>query len=182
MVKNKMEKIVIPRGKHKYKLLYCRLPSIYPKVIKKSFMFSTSCMYDFKDNDQHDVNKLFGMSLNYFPTFKKLTPHHNNSVRFGWRPKVDLNLIQIVAYEYLNAQRRPTKIIANVKMEEWYSYNMFVSKDMVFYTIVEEEKPDNVFTYISNYVLKRDKLLGYELDVYFGGNRTAPHDITLYKK
>ena len=89
-----MIRIKIKKGRH-YPYL---IPIAFPFWVKKNdvnsrkarFMFTDSCMFDLKDEDQWDVNKLFGFSIGH---------HHNNSsFRFGWRPLLNKNTIEIVAY------------------------------------------------------------------------------------
>ena len=132
-------------------------------------MFTDFCMYDLGDEDQWDVNKLFGFSIG----------HHQkgSSFRFGWRPILTENLIEIVAYEYHDGFRMKTMPICRVELNKWHNftilYNNIVNKS--FYYVNE-----NIFTNKVNLVKKSG--LGYTLGVYFGGNEKAPQDITIYKK
>jgi len=75
--------------------------------ITRYFKFTETAIYRFYDEDQHDVNKLFGFSFGM---------HHNNSVRFGWRPTEDLTKIEIVGYEYVNKLRVPTIPICDIEL------------------------------------------------------------------
>ncbi len=86
-----------------------------PFTITKDFIFEQSAIYQFNDEDQHDVNKLFGFSVGW---------HHKNSYRFGWRPSADLTKIEIVAYEYRNGVRVPTMPICEIEPFHWYSFSM----------------------------------------------------------
>lgn len=172
--------IIIPTGKHKHKGIYWRIPKFIPRQTTRKFMFTPSCLYDLKDEDQHDVNKLFGMSFNLFPTCKTFTPHHINSARFGWRALLDNRTIQIVAYEYLNRFRRPTQVIAEVNINEWYEYLMYWVNGKMYYSIRTDDT--SVATFSTDYPLRKDTVLGYELDVYFGGNEVAPQTITIFEK
>ena len=143
-------------------------------------MFTPSCLYDLKDEDQHDVNKLFGMSFNFFPTCKTLTPHHINSARFGWRALLDNKTIQIVAYEYVDRVRRSTKVITEVEINEWYEYKMYWLDGTMYYTIKSTENPTIIFS--TDYPIRKNLVLGYDLDVYFGGNEVAPQNIIIFEK
>lgn len=171
---------VIPKGKHKYKGIYWRWPKFLPKQITKKFMFTPSCLYDLKDEDQHDVNKLFGMSFNFFPTCRELVPHHINSARFGWRALLDKGTIEIVAYEYWDGDRLRTQVITEVEINEWYEYTMYWLNDKMYYSIRRNNK--NIATFSTLYPLRKDVVLGYDLDLYFGGNKTAPQKITILEK
>jgi len=144
-------------------------------IIRKYFMFTDSTMYFFNDEDQYDVNKLFGFSIGY---------HHNNSYRFGWRPNISRDKMEIVGYEYHNKVRVPTIPICEVELNKWYRY------EMIFFSITREIK---YCVYDENDVaicgdtrspmeLKHRLSFGYRLYLYFGGNKKSPHDMIIYKK
>jgi len=168
-----MTRIKIKKGRH-YPYL---IPIGCPFWVRKDdtnyrnaqFMFTDSCMYDLGDEDQWDVNKLFGFSIG----------HHQNrsSFRFGWRPILSENLIEIVAYEYHDGFRMKTMPICRVELNEWHkftiSYNNKSNKSFYFV---------NRITFTNTVNLAKKSGLGYTLGVYFGGNEKAPQDITIYKK
>ena len=138
-------------------------------IRKAKFMFTDSCMFDLKDEDQWDVNKLFGFSIGH---------HHHTSFRFGWRPLLNENLIGIVAYEYHDGERQKTIPFHKVKLNEWYEY-----------TIIYKSNKQQIHYLVStggferhNLNIKRRWGLGYTLGIYFGGNEKAPQDIIIYKK
>lgn len=158
-----------------------------PMVIKKDksfsiikrFNFTDSTMYFFNDDDQHDVNKLFGFSIGM---------HHTNSFRFGWRPNKDLTKMEIVGYEYHNKVRIPTIILYEVELNKCYRYEMnyLSGKQQVQYRIVEEDKfnlaHDKVLAeHFSPVELNKNKW-GYSLSLYFGGNKRAPHNMDIYQE
>ena len=168
-----MIKIRIKKGRH-YPYL---IPIMFPFCVKKnttnfrnaSFMFTDSCMFNLYDEDQWDVNKLFGFSIGH---------HHNgSSFRFGWRPILSENLIEIVAYEYHDGFRMKTMPICRVELNKWHdfslSYNNEINKSYYFVN-------DESFT--NEVKLVKKSGLGYTLGVYFGGNEKAPQDITIFKK
>ena len=168
-----MIRIRIKKGRH-YPYL---IPIVFPFCVRKDdtnyrnaqFMFTDSCIYDLGDEDQWDVNKLFGFSIG----------HHQNrsSFRFGWRPILSENLIEIVAYEYHDGFRMKTMPICRVELNKWHkftiSYNNKANK--TFYFV-------NRTTFTNTVNLVKKSGLGYTLGVYFGGNEKAPQDITIYKK
>jgi len=129
-------------------------------------------MYLFYDEDQHDVNKLFGFSIGM---------HHNNSFRFGWRPNEDLSKMEIVGYEYLNGLRIPTIPICEVYLDKWYRYEMkYIAETEQFqYTVTDGNETHST---IHPVTLKNNWNFGYRLYLYFGGNKKAPHKIVIYKK
>ena len=97
------------------------------------FMFTDSCMFDLHDEDQWDVNKLFGFSIGH---------HHNNSsFRFGWRPLLNNMTIEIVAYEYHDGWRMKTMPICEVKLNKWYKFKIIYLPhiDRSYYSVMDIE-------------------------------------------
>jgi len=168
-----MIRIKIKKGRH-YPYL---IPIVCPFWVRKNdsnyrnaqFMFSRSCLFDLHDEDQWDVNKLFGFSIG----------HHQrrSSFRFGWRPILSESLIEIVAYEYHDGVRQTTRPLCKINLNEWYkftiSYNNINNKS--FYFVNEK-------SFMNDVNLEKKSGLGYTLGVYFGGNEKAPQDITIYKR
>ena len=143
-------------------------------TIYKEFLFESSAIYKFDDEDQFDVNKLFGFSIGC---------HHKNSYRFGWRPSSDLTKIEIVGYEYRNGIRVPTIPICEILPYRWYSFSMHY--DSEFETldyVVCDLSGDGCAAIESDMKLKHNIQLGYTLGLYFGGNKKAPHDITINQR
>ena len=142
-----------------------------PFSITKRFKFTESTIYYFDDDDQYDVNKLFGFSVGM---------HHNNSVRFGWRPNSDLSKIEIVGYEYHNKLRIPTIPICEINLNSWYEFGLKYNHKTGY---IEYYVTDGDYTNSLQHPIKlKSKInLGYKLDLYFGGNKPAPHKIIIYK-
>jgi len=138
--------------------------------IIKEFNFSDSAIYHFDDDDQWDVNKLFGFSIGF---------HHDNSYRFGWRPNKDLTKIEIVGYEYIDKIRVPTIPIWEVELNKWYKYELKYNAVLgqIEYLVTGNNEYRGIVHPIT---IKLN--WGYKLFLYFGGNKKAPHDITIYKK
>ncbi|MDX1284727.1 MAG: hypothetical protein R3182_06940 [Draconibacterium sp.] len=141
------------------------------------FKFTKSCLFDLQDEDQHDVNKLFGFSIGN---------HHKTSFRFGWRPILKNGTIEIVAYEYHDGVRQTTMPICEVETDWWFemviSYRPQDSKS--YYFVNKYNYWDNKEVgFLANSVnVKKKWGLGYTLGIYFGGNEVAPQDITIYRK
>lgn len=142
-------------------------------MICKQFMFTDSSMYNFNDNDQLDINKLFGFSIGH---------HHDNSFRFGWRPNRDLTKMEIVTYEYCDGIRIPEKKILEVELNKWYSYELKYCSVIKYmqYNIIDSNGIK--VTSMHPIELKDEEKRGYTLGLYFGGNRKAPHNIVIYRK
>lgn len=171
-----MKKVIQKNKRRPFPYLNPIIPVLINKnkdySITKYFKFTETAIYHFYDDDQHDVNKLFGFSFGW---------HHKNSVRFGWRPTKDLTKIEIVGYEYINKLRVPTIPICDVELNKWYKYELKY-KGGVFgqieYHVTDGEKQ---FGTIHPIVLRNKFNLGYRLFLYFGGNKKAPHDILIYQ-
>ncbi len=131
-------------------------------------MFTESCLFDLKDEDQHDVNKLFGFSIGY---------HHYTSFRFGWRPILKNKTIQIVVYEYHEGVRMATLPICELNLNQWYDFKLKYSQqqEKTFYDV-------NGFNFSNDVILEKKFGWGYTLGVYFGGNEKAPQKIIIYRK
>ena len=171
-----MRRVKIRKGRHYPGLI--PFPTIpIPFWIKKNstktrsaeFMFTDSCMFNLVDEDQLDVNKLFGFSIG----------HHQKrtSFRFGWRPIIDEDVIEILAYEYHDGVRQKPKPICKVELNQWYTYRLLYDNNtnkIIYY--VDRESLMNTLD------LELTHGFGYTLGVYFGGNEKAPQDITIYKK
>lgn len=168
----------IKRGRHYPYLIPIALPFWVKKkdstVRSKRFQFTSSCMFDLHDEDQWDVNKLFGFSIGHH--------HKGSSFRFGWRPILKNNTIEIVAYEYHDGVRQKTMPICEVNLYKWNRFTIIYShKIQKSHYYVNEEYVNS--RHLSNNVnLKKKWGLGYTLGLYFGGNEKAPQDIIINRK
>lgn len=167
-----MKRIKIKKGHHR---CYCFWPKVYrfnrPLILSEWYRFDDTAFFNLFDEDQWDVNKLMGLSSGN---------HHKNSCRFGWRPLLNEHLIEIVAYEYHNGERQPTKYIHKIEADKWYNYRIMIGCDgAVSYTILDINNNP-----LANWtsVLYLNCKFGYKLNPYFGGNEVAPQDIIIYKK
>lgn len=139
-------------------------------------MFDESCRYDLGDIDQLDYNKLFGWSYGM---------HHNNSIRVGWRYNLYQEQIELVLYMYKDGQRVDMEYLhtvfvpLNTKIKirltnAWGKpalaiFSKTYSKytiDMADYKLIPEYKPT----------------WGYNLGLYFGGDKPAPHDMKVWMR
>jgi hypothetical protein len=143
------------------------------KTLKKSVKFTDSCIYDHGDDDQLDVNKLFGLSFGF---------HHKNSIRFGWRWDTKYDMIQLYGYTYLNGSRI-IEPITYLLLNKNYVLGIEVC-DTCYHLTVYDCDDYNSFggrKKFSTTMLKGDiPKWGYHLYPYFGGNKVAPHNIYLY--
>lgn len=147
-------------------------PHIWKDGIQKYVTFDKSAIYQFKTDDQYDINKLFGLSYGM---------HHTNSVRFGWRSLGDYSSkIEILAYCYVDGKRvdedGTNLFIAMVNINREYRYQINVNDNNYLLSIHDDKNEMVGQKFISHNKLP---FWGYTLYPYFGGNRTAPHNITI---
>jgi hypothetical protein len=126
-------------------------------------MFDESAEYTSVDPvNQADINKLYGFS-------DCSSHHHDNSARFGWRWYDDE--LQIHAYTYVGGTR-VSELMGTVGFDEEHDY------------AIEIDGSSYIFT-LDNTSLTMDRGcsggggLRYRLFPYFGGDETAPHDVTI---
>lgn len=154
----------IKQGKH-----YCTpfpIPKLGRLEMEQYTSFDESCKYNLNTKDQSDINKLCGLSYGW---------HHYNSDRIGWRYLVDEDVFEILTYSYINGVRIPSILLGYVKANE-----KFRSKVS---TTIKNGKRIVVFELNDRCVAKEYKVskvwIKYTLGLYFGGNRTAPHDMVV---
>jgi len=140
------------------------LKSQWSKTIK--VRFSDLARY-FIGTDQSDINKLFGISYGH---------HHTNSDRIGWRYDINKNMIEIMIYSYINKERQ-SQHLRHVSIGEEVIISISTS--------TSSDSRDVMFTCGNSKLEKTYPISGwfhklkYTLGLYFGGNRTAPHDISI---
>ena len=157
-----LKKYKIKKGKHDAGFDFA---PFYGKTVSKyEVIFTSSCIYDLHDEDQYDINKLFGLSYLY---------HHNNSARFGWRSTGDR--IEISAYCYINGKRY-FEDICLIETGRMYSMELRNTGDYYEFKVANSEGILNLCLKIKK---PKTSKLGYKLFPYFGGNKTAPHDMKI---
>jgi hypothetical protein len=143
--------------------------SFNQKHFNRLVQFTDSCRYELAGADIWDTNKLYGVG--YLPH------HHKDSARFGWlyfEGKIYLN-----AYCHVNGQRHIQEICA-VEIGKRYRLHLYVSKTTYFFWVVDHATQNT----IGEVNIKRGRRgrIGYLLGLYFGGNKKAPHNITVNLK
>ncbi len=127
--------------------------------------FDDSAVYETQDPaNQSDINKLYG--------FSDCGSHHQqNSARFGWR-WFD-GALQILAYTYADGTR--SHALVGV-----------VDFDVVGQYRIDVDGAEYVFTLDGNPQVRMPRGcagnggIKYRLWPYFGGDETAPHEITIH--
>ena len=154
----------IPRGKHRARPLRFGL-WWNRREFKWKVTFTDSCRYDLGHPDQLDINKLVG--IGYLPG------HHKESARFGWRYWIGSELIELLAYCYINGERK-TEHIGYCKIGVTYRIELYAFRWAYFFVLddIEGNAIADVEVLHSN-----TRRLQYRLGTFFGGSSTAPHDI-----
>jgi hypothetical protein len=133
-------------------------------VISFEFEFDSTAVYETADPvNQYDVNKLFGVSDGGL--------HTRNSARFGWR-WVDGHL-EVMAFTHLNGVFHFEKI-CDAEIGRVYSGSISLGKGYSFWCTDGSES--------HQVSMERWAQAGgsrYYLWPYFGGDESAPHDITV---
>jgi len=161
----------IKKGKHYSNNWFYKLTHLFnfKQELKFKVKFDESCLYNFQDEDKHDINKLFGFSIGF---------HHKNSLRFGWNV-VD-NKIIIYYYNYIDGKRiNEVFVSCNVNEELLFEItNPFYNE--YNFTITDLKNGTSRW---AGFNIKGSLFsLKYNLWPYFGGNKTAPHNIKIELK
>jgi hypothetical protein len=137
--------------------------------IRKCFRFTDSCRYILDKGDQFDWNKLVGFILGIFGI-------HKNSFRFVWRYNPDIDKIEIAAYWYIDGVRN-WKHICNLNFNENYIFDIKIMEGCVVFKVLEDGYIRIAYHEEPMWDMTEDNK--YMCGIYFGGNRRAPHKITI---
>ena len=146
---------------------FCDKSGLYTvKLSKLSFRvkFDSSAIYKTsKAENQNDINKLFGFSDNK-------AAHHDYSARFGWR--WSNNALRLFAYNY-NKGIRSFKELGIVEIGDTNDCSITVSGDEYIFSLngIQTKMSRASTTMLAD---------GYQLYPYFGGDESAPHDISIW--
>ncbi len=138
----------------------------YKKVsldrLRFSVTFDNSAIYTTVDpSNQGDINKLYGFS-------DCDSEHHTNSARFGWRwyeGKLELH-----AYSYVS-QIRQSSYVADIAIGKAAICEIKLENEQYVFSV------DGKAVSLPRACNGTGK--GYKLYTYFGGDETAPHDVTI---
>ena len=155
----------IKKGRHYSNGLLYKIFSFinYNSKMSYNVKFNKTDIYVDNTPDKFDVNKLFGFSLGL---------HHRNSHRFGWNC-LD-GKVYLYSYSYVNGKRIINEI-CSVNLDEEYKCIIKVKdKKCIFSVISPRYEIKQKIIDIPNRLI-----LGYVLWPYFGGNKTAPQNISI---
>ena len=165
--RNNLDRFTIEEGHHYSQGCHIKLHAGLTSL-SKEVIFTDSCLYQFDDADQLDINKLSGLSYGL---------HHKNSIRFGWR--ADNGSIKLSLYCYNNGKRSMLDI-CNVNVNNTVKLKFeYDSKKLQIVASVEIN--DNIYGVRQAFKMPKFKF-GYFLWPYFGGNKSAPHEMHIWLK
>ncbi|WP_299986261.1 hypothetical protein [uncultured Pontibacter sp.] len=150
---------IIRKGQHSSTSSY---RSVKTSFLRFEAVFDKSAVYTtILANNQADINKLYGMS-------DCGSLHQTNSARFGWRWYN--NRLEILGYVY-NGGKWSYQYITSVDLDKPYTYELSLLSQSYLFSVngVNVSLPRSCSGQGS----------GYMLYPYFGGDETAPHDITI---
>ncbi len=144
--------------------------SVYTSISREELRFhvkfDSTAMYTTKEaGNQYDINKLYGFADND-------ALHHQYSARIGWRWSD--GALRLFAYVYNNALVSYEELgIVSIGAE--HSCSIKIKADTYIFSVngVSKTLPRQSTTI---------KAQGYKLFPYFGGDETAPHDISIWIK
>jgi hypothetical protein len=135
-------------------------------AVSKVVVFDSSAIYHAAAGaNQEDVNKLFGFS-------DCNTHHQENSARIGW--SWNGKAVVLYAYAYVNKERI-IKMLATVSINEPVRCSVRAAGDRYYFSV--NDHSDSLPRHCTDYQGSR-----YRLYPYFGGDETAPHNITIKMK
>lgn len=126
--------------------------------------FDNTAIYNLNNNNQGDINKLYGFS-------DCGCKHHVNSARIGWNYDINTNLVRLYAYVYKDT-KMSFKYITSVNMDQDYKCTIICDNSEYVFIV------DSVVIKM-NRGCDNNSIFRYYLYPYFGGDEVAPHDVKI---
>lgn len=161
VVTNSLQKYIIKKGNHYADQSVLQV--LNSSAIAASVMFDSSAIYTTVNQyNQGDINKLIGFS-------DCGTEHQQNSARLGW--SWNGKNVMIYAYSYVNTERisRP---LGPVELNRYFNCSVKANND--YYYFQAGMYTDSIRRHCNAFTGSR-----YKLFPYFGGDETAPHEISI---
>lgn len=146
----------------------------FDKEFAQHVLFTPSCRYNIS-LDQSDWNKLTGVCLSMWGP-------HGTSYRFAWRWREDKKAFEICAYYYCNGKGWIAEHIGYAYLHSNYEIKLKLKARDGKITAVfsmQDVASETVQQVTVHNVLNSSPRLGFGCGLYFGGNRKAPHDMTV---
>ncbi len=155
---------IIPKGSHYAEGTEFSLESFNGDGIKMSALFDESARYIINDVDSLDWNKLIG--------FAEDIRFQENSARIGWRWSEPKQKIELGYYCYVKGE-----------INMGWLYDVQIGAPFRFIVTDDQEKKHYLIDIEGNYKAiphkRNNDNKKYWLRPYFGGDKTAPHDIKI---
>ncbi len=181
----------IKKGRHRARPLYwLRWWSVLinPQLVARRVVFSFSSKYDLNPDrpagsldpssptydpgdPQFDRNKLFGLSFGF--------NRKKNSARFGWRYDPVTNHFILSAYCYAGGNQVRKDLYSAAVANHPYDCYIIIARDRCIFKICRGGTVDQVA--LDDVVIRRS-WLAFLMGLYFGGDRPAPHTMTVQLK
>lgn len=153
---------VIQKGKH---FASPRLfQTLQSNTLNFKAIFNETAIYEFQEESfQDSKNKLLGFS-------DCNSMHHENSARFAWQWYK--GRLEIYAYCYVKGERKE-RFVGSVNLNEPNQYHLAITDSNYIFRLNNEE-PIHI-----ERTKECDKGAYYMLWPYFGGQLSAPHDVSI---
>lgn len=134
--------------------------------------FGQGTDYNLRNADQEDWNKLCGRTFDLFIRDAYAT-------MIGWRYNRSTEKIELIGYFNEDSDFFLAGPIVEVDQCETVDLTMTIDFEAKIYawTVTKEDSTYQQFLFSFNHNFKTS----YEVNTYFGGNRTAPNDMRIYK-
>lgn len=168
-----MKKYTIKKGQHAAKPCFLRLKRKAERIRwRVSFQ---QPKYALGDADQMDWNKLFGISFHLFT-------NHRNSWMLGWRWNEQERVIEVNEYMHRNSKTEYSTTLFTCEAGQQIEcyLRLFRHAGTTILKAVLTVDKGEAFEVVRHYNTRARWTR--EINTWFGGNRTAPRDIELYKE
>ncbi|MEO6901528.1 MAG: hypothetical protein ABI241_00410 [Bacteroidia bacterium] len=178
-VENIKDKIPVDRGTMERYTIYKKFHYSYHSIVRfdgiegfnSNFQFNSNCRYDLGNQNQGDINKLFGCSFG--------SDNHYNSVRVGWNYNISTDMIDLWYYAY--ERGIPTHIkIGSTNIDQYNDIQIYFDYSTNRVLLFLQSSTTGIAR-AYDYIFPSERW-GYYQYPYFGGDEKAPHrmDILLY--
>lgn len=131
--------------------------------------FGESAWYPKFTRDDHDLNKLVGISFGMF---------NKKSMRLAWKPSDDDAKIKVYSYVDDGKETR-WQYITSVNIGERFWFSLWTNRDCVYYLIHRGKYGYSVMEKLPKGITMPEKYWGYLQSPYFGGDNKAPQCIKI---
>lgn len=166
-----MKVYTVQKGKHSFTPF--ELDLSFGSKFEYEFSFIYESIYDLKDNDQLDWNKLCGVTMSLIP--------NKQAAMIGWRYNVAEDLFEVLPYinedgNNINLELLGTYKPIKVSKSQYCKASITFDKNVCTFKI----NINGVDQPIYSYIFKKVPKLKRQINPWFGGNKSAPKQISIY--